>query len=144
MLTEIMEQVVERGTGKNARIDGFTVAGKTGTAQKMVNGQYSRSDYNASFVGFVPSRQPNSSSSSSSIRRTGGMRITAARWRPRSFSELREAALRLYGVPPSLNAAPPLIARWREKARRRRRGRVRPNCLRLLIPVGTSHPARSR
>ena len=53
-----MEQVVERGTGKNARIDGFTVAGKTGTAQKVVNGQYSRSDYNASFVGFVPSRQP--------------------------------------------------------------------------------------
>ena len=37
---------------------GFTVDGKTGTAQKVVNGQYSRSDYNASFVGFAPSRDP--------------------------------------------------------------------------------------
>ena len=47
-----------RGTGTRAQIPGFTVAGKTGTAQKVVNGQYSRSDYNASFVGFVPSRDP--------------------------------------------------------------------------------------
>ncbi len=37
---------------------GFTVAGKTGTAAKLVNGRYSGTDYNASFVGFVPSRQP--------------------------------------------------------------------------------------
>src|SRR5687767_8880340 len=58
VLTEIMEQVVERGTAKSARIDGFTVAGKTGTAQKIVDGKYSHTEYNASFIGFVPSRQP--------------------------------------------------------------------------------------
>ena len=58
-LTEIMEAVVERGTAKKlADIEGFTVAGKTGTASKLVNGRYSKSDYNASFVGFVPSRKP--------------------------------------------------------------------------------------
>jgi cell division protein FtsI (penicillin-binding protein 3) len=58
-LTEIMEAVVERGTAKKiADIEGFTVAGKTGTASKLVNGRYSKSDYNASFVGFVPSRNP--------------------------------------------------------------------------------------
>ena len=34
------------------------IAGKTGTASKLVNGRYSKSDYNASFVGFVPSRNP--------------------------------------------------------------------------------------
>ena len=41
-----------------AQIEGYTVAGKTGTASKLVNGRYSKSDYNASFVGFVPSRKP--------------------------------------------------------------------------------------
>jgi membrane peptidoglycan carboxypeptidase len=58
-MTGIMEAVVERGTAKGfAQIDGYTVAGKTGTASKLVNGYYSKSDYNASFVGFVPSRNP--------------------------------------------------------------------------------------
>ena len=50
--------MVERGTAKAAQIDGYTIAGKTGTAAKLVNGRYSNSDYNASFVGFVPSRKP--------------------------------------------------------------------------------------
>ena len=54
----MMEGVVERGTAKRARIAGYTIAGKTGTAAKVVNGRYSRSDYNVSFVGFVPSRAP--------------------------------------------------------------------------------------
>ena len=57
-MTQIMEAVVERGTATAAKIDGFTVAGKTGTAAKLVNGRYSNSDYNVSFVGFVPSRRP--------------------------------------------------------------------------------------
>ena len=65
-----MEAVVERGTAKAAQIEGYTVAGKTGTAAKVVNGRYSDSDYNTSFVGFVPSRKPRSPSLSSSIRRT--------------------------------------------------------------------------
>ncbi len=47
-----------RGGGhrKKAQISGFTVAGKTGTADKIVNGRYSGSQQNVSFVGFVPSR----------------------------------------------------------------------------------------
>jgi membrane peptidoglycan carboxypeptidase len=53
-----MEEVVKSGTAKAAQIDGYTVAGKTGTAAKVEGGRYSRSNYNASFVGFVPSRQP--------------------------------------------------------------------------------------
>ena len=110
VLTQIMEQVVERGTGKNARIDGFTVAGKTGTAQKVVNGQYSRSDYNASFVGFVPSRQPKFVivvviDSPHGRNSYYGSTVAAP-----IFQRIGAAALRLYGVPPSLNPAPPLIA----------------------------------
>jgi membrane peptidoglycan carboxypeptidase len=57
-LTTIMEQVVERGTATAAKIPGYTIAGKTGTSAKLENGRYSKSDYNASFVGFIPSRNP--------------------------------------------------------------------------------------
>jgi len=58
-LTTIMEDVVRRGTGTKAQLTGYQVAGKTGTAYKaLATGGYSTTDYNASFVGFVPSRQP--------------------------------------------------------------------------------------
>jgi cell division protein FtsI (penicillin-binding protein 3) len=57
-LTSIMEEVVERGTATAARIPGYTIAGKTGTAAKLENGRYSASAFNASFVGFIPSRKP--------------------------------------------------------------------------------------
>src|SRR5262249_20516843 len=57
-LIDIMEGVVTDGTAKRAKLENYTVAGKTGTAQKLINGQYSHSDHFASFVGFVPSRNP--------------------------------------------------------------------------------------
>lgn len=57
-LTTIMEAVVREGTGRAASVDGFVVAGKTGTAEKLVNGRYSSREHNASFAGFVPSRAP--------------------------------------------------------------------------------------
>ena len=50
--------VVTDGTAKLARIDGYNIAGKTGTAQKLVGGHYSHSDHFASFIGFLPSRNP--------------------------------------------------------------------------------------
>jgi cell division protein FtsI (penicillin-binding protein 3) len=47
------------GTGVQAALDGYTVCGKTGTAQKVDrNGAYARGKYVASFVGFVPARNP--------------------------------------------------------------------------------------
>ena len=57
-LTRIMERVAEEGTARSAQVPGYRVAGKTGTAEKLVNGQYSNTDHNASFIGFVPSRRP--------------------------------------------------------------------------------------
>jgi len=48
------------GTGRYARLDGWTAAGKTGTAQKIdpSTGRYSRSQYIASFTGFAPINNP--------------------------------------------------------------------------------------
>jgi cell division protein FtsI/penicillin-binding protein 2 len=45
------------GTGRQAQIPGYNVTGKTGTAEKFINGQY-RKQYFASFCGFVPSNRP--------------------------------------------------------------------------------------
>jgi cell division protein FtsI (penicillin-binding protein 3) len=58
-MTAIMEGVVDEGTAKAARIPGYTIAGKTGTARKVAEGRRGYTDeYNASFVGFIPSRDP--------------------------------------------------------------------------------------
>ena len=58
-LVDMLGTVVQDGgTGFNASICGYSVAGKTGTAQKPENGGYSTSDYDASFVGFFPAHDP--------------------------------------------------------------------------------------
>jgi cell division protein FtsI (penicillin-binding protein 3) len=60
-VAEMMIAVTEgNGTGVQAAVDGFAVAGKTGTAQKVDRGTrgYSLDNHTASFVGFVPARQP--------------------------------------------------------------------------------------
>jgi len=60
VLTNILYRIVEKGTGKKARIMGYKVAGKTGTAQKFdpATGKYSDTNYIASFVGYLPAEQP--------------------------------------------------------------------------------------
>ena len=59
-LTRMMTQVVAQGTGHNAAIAGYEVAGKTGTAQKLdpATRRYSRSPGVLSFVGFAPAEAP--------------------------------------------------------------------------------------
>ena len=57
-LTSILVGVVERGTGAQAALDGYLVAGKSGTAQKAENGRYSRSKVTVSFIGYAPAAAP--------------------------------------------------------------------------------------
>jgi cell division protein FtsI (penicillin-binding protein 3) len=59
-MRQIMERVVLFGTGRKAILDGYTSAGKTGTAQKADpnTGAYSHSKYVATFVGFAPVNNP--------------------------------------------------------------------------------------
>jgi cell division protein FtsI (penicillin-binding protein 3) len=58
-MKRMMEGVVLRGTGKKAILDGYSSAGKTGTAQKIdASGKYSHRQHIASFAGFAPVNNP--------------------------------------------------------------------------------------
>ncbi|HEX5037230.1 MAG TPA: penicillin-binding protein [bacterium] len=59
LIKDIMKGVTEEGgTATRAALPGYTVAGKTGTAQKVVGGRYSHDKYVSSFVGMVPAENP--------------------------------------------------------------------------------------
>ncbi len=108
-LTSIMEAVVERGTGKNARLPDFTVAGKTGTANKVKDGQYLKKDFNVSFVGFVPSRQPALTilvliDTPRGPNRPFGGTVSAP-----IFRRIADASLRYLAVAPTINPMPPVL-----------------------------------
>ena len=58
-VAEMLRAVVSReGTARRAHVPGYTVAGKTGTAQMVENGRYSTTDYRGTFVGFFPATDP--------------------------------------------------------------------------------------
>jgi cell division protein FtsI/penicillin-binding protein 2 len=59
MVLGMMEKVVEKGTGKRAFIEGYRIAGKTGTGQKVdASGRYAPGKFYSSFVGFFPLPEP--------------------------------------------------------------------------------------
>jgi cell division protein FtsI (penicillin-binding protein 3) len=57
-MRNILQGAVEKGTGKQAKVDLLEVGGKTGTSKLVVNGKYSDSQYYSSFVGFYPVDNP--------------------------------------------------------------------------------------
>jgi cell division protein FtsI (penicillin-binding protein 3) len=108
VVTTIMEGVVERGTAKLAQVPGYTVAGKTGTASKLVGGRYSTSENNVSFVGFLPSRNPVAAlivviDAPHAASNSGGMVAAPV------FQRIAEATVRYLGVAPTINPAPPVL-----------------------------------
>jgi cell division protein FtsI/penicillin-binding protein 2 len=114
-LTDIMEAVVTDGTGKPAQVDGYTVAGKTGTAHKVENRRYSDVDYNVSFVGFLPSRKPEFAiivmvDSPHKVAPYGGS-VAGPIWQ-----KIASAALRYRAVPPTINPQPPILLARRQDA----------------------------
>jgi len=107
-LTTIMEQIVDEGTATYAKVPGYTIAGKTGTAAKLVNGRYSNSDYYASLVGFLPSRNPVATiivviDSPHAHGYYGGPIAGPV------FQRIAEATFRHLGVSPTLDAPPPVL-----------------------------------
>ena len=58
-IVDMMRYVVTDGTGRNARVSGYELMGKTGTADKLVNGKYALRTVVTSFAGAFPHRDPN-------------------------------------------------------------------------------------
>ncbi len=102
-LTTMMEQVVQDGTAVAAGIPGYTVAGKTGTAQvpDLVNGGYIPGAYMATFAGFAPAQHPDLSAIVVLEQPTpifGGVVAAPV------FSQVMRYALHRYGIPTSPGA----------------------------------------
>jgi cell division protein FtsI (penicillin-binding protein 3) len=112
-VTAMMEGVVERGTAKVTQIEGHTIAAKTGTAAKLVDGRYSKQEYNSSIVGFLPSRKP-------------AVTVLVVIDTPRSgqyyggtvaapvFKRIAEAAIHHLGLARTINPEQPVLVASRE------------------------------
>lgn len=57
-VTDMMRTVVQEGTAEKAQVEGYDIAGKTGTAEYAENGSYVEGEYLASLVGFAPASDP--------------------------------------------------------------------------------------
>jgi len=99
LMTRLLARITEQGgTGARARVDGYTVAGKTGTAQKPVRGGYSDHDNIASFMGLIPAEDPQLSIivviDEPQPEHTGG-RVAAP-----VYQEIAAQAIRYLDIPP--------------------------------------------
>lgn len=107
-LTAMLTEVVEEGTGTAAAIDGYTVAGKTGTARKpLPTGGYRDAQgyhYIATFAGFVPAENPRLSMIvvlDEPVQMYGGL-VSAP-----VFSKVAQYGLRLFRIPPPRQQSAP-------------------------------------
>jgi cell division protein FtsI (penicillin-binding protein 3) len=108
-LRRLMEGVVLEGTGPKARLDGWTSAGKTGSAQKIdpSTGRYSRTQFIASFTGFAPINNPAVAilvSLDSPVGQHEGGEVAAP-----VFKRIAEAVLTYLDVPRDVPLNPKLI-----------------------------------
>lgn len=98
-IVRMMEAVVQKGgTGEKAMVDGYRVAGKTGTAYKFIGGKYRNDRYMTSFIGVAPASRPRLVVSvqidEPKIDDSGGRAAAPV------FSKVMAEALRLLDVPP--------------------------------------------
>ncbi|KAF0103141.1 MAG: cell division protein FtsI (penicillin-binding protein 3) [bacterium] len=96
----MLERVTEDGgTAPNARVAGYRIAGKTGTAHKFVDGAYARNRYISSFVGLAPASNPRLVVAVMIDEPTGRVYYGGLVAAP-VFSRVMAGALRFMAVPP--------------------------------------------
>lgn len=131
-LIPAFEQVVESGTAKQAQIEGLRIAGKTGTANKVVNGVYRTDISRATFVGFFPADDPQVAlivvMDEPKISTYGGVvsapvfQRIAQRWMstmteaPHFFDEREDEEAELHTAVPAVEGLPVAIAQNRLEA----------------------------
>ena len=111
--TETIRLILEESTGpegaKLAQVQGYRVAGKSGTARKWVNGEYSQKYYRSSFAGFGPVSDPRIVVALSVDEPTGkqyyGGRVAAP-----VFAEIMGRALRMLGAEPDAPVESAVVA----------------------------------
>ncbi|MFN3751284.1 MAG: peptidoglycan D,D-transpeptidase FtsI family protein [Thiobacillus sp.] len=97
---EMMEAVTqEGGTGQRTRVPGYRVAGKTGTAHKLVDGRYAPDRYLSSFVGMAPASNPRLIIGVVIDEPSGGVYYGGSVAGP-VFAQVMAASLRQLGLPP--------------------------------------------
>jgi cell division protein FtsI (penicillin-binding protein 3) len=102
MVRAMMETVTEEGgTAVLARIPGYRVAGKTGTAHKVIDGHYSADRYIASFVGMAPATDPRLIIAVMIDEPSGAAYYGGTVAAP-VFAQVMAAALRQLGIPPDV------------------------------------------
>jgi len=94
------------GTGRLASVSGYTEAGKTGTAEKIVGGVYSKQRYISSFIGFAPAHTPRfvlivTIDEPKPVRLEGGIKnYVGGRCAAPVFAEISKRTLEYLGEPP--------------------------------------------
>ncbi len=102
-IQRMLEDVVRDGTGKRAALPGYRVAGKTGTAQRAVDGRFDHRHYVSWFAGFLPLPRPRVVivvAVDEPVKDYWGSSVAAP-----AFRRIAAAAVRLLGIPPRPDAA---------------------------------------
>ena len=103
----MLEAVVsEEGTAPLAAVPGYRIAGKTGTAQRVVNGRYAAGNYTSSFIGFAPADAPRLVTAIV-LQGTGKRGYYGGSTAGPVFKDVMSFALRSLQVPPTGSVAPP-------------------------------------
>jgi cell division protein FtsI (penicillin-binding protein 3) len=111
----MMEAVTqEGGTGMRTRVPGYRVAGKTGTAHKLINGRYAPDRYLSSFVGMAPASNPRLIIGVVIDEPSGGVYYGGSVAGP-VFAQVMAASLRQLALPPD---APETATRMTQNALR--------------------------
>ncbi|HVM75621.1 MAG TPA: penicillin-binding transpeptidase domain-containing protein [Candidatus Saccharimonadales bacterium] len=134
-MRRLMEGVILHGTGKNARLDGWTAGGKTGTAQKIdpETGRYSPTNVIASFSGFAPINNP-AVTILVSIDSPAGYPHDGATVAAPAFKRIAEQILPYLDVPRDVPLSPQLI----QASYRARKNEPQDESLDDLTPVDFS------
>ncbi|WP_323117988.1 peptidoglycan D,D-transpeptidase FtsI family protein [Burkholderia alba] len=115
-IRSMLEMAVgEGGTGRAARVDGYRIGGKTGTARKQVGASYAKGKYRALFAGMAPMSNPRLIVAVM-IDEPSGKGYYGGTVAGPVFSAVTSGSLQLLGVPPDAPVTPPKAAAAKPKA----------------------------